>query len=295
MKHECSNANTANGVNTGLTDTLSKRPSFQQLSCSEQEELMAKMYDDEKTMKFKFSRVVSATCDSIENETTVGKFATSILALGAYDPAPEKRDRSLLDEHGKEIKDAKSVSDIFIILSGYWNYLSYEVLMHIIECFGTNDDKKRLKTYDEDLENFCKRRIFELLENGDDTDGMQKQKQKQAMFVVKLDVREDITYKEVFQIRLRIAKILCVNLAAFIIKHVDVGCVQLTFLIPKFVAQEIFPLSHEQTSALSKDASVIRLECGDHEFEVMNMYIPYSAKFSRIYIFENRFLKILLK
>ena len=267
MKPECSNANTANGVNTGLTNTLSKRPSFQQLSCSEQEELMAKMYDDEKTMKFKFSRVVSATCDSIENETTVGKFATSILALGAYDPAPEKRDRSLLDEHGKEIKDAKSVSDIFIILSGYWNYLSYEVLMHIIECFGTSDDKKRLKTYEEDLENFCKRRIFELLENGSDTDDLQKQ--KQAKFVVKLDVREDITYKEVFQIRLRIAKILCVNLAAFVIKHVDVGCVQLTFLIPKFVAQEIFPLSHKQASALSKDASVIRLECGDYVFEVM--------------------------
>ena len=41
-----------------------------------------------------------------------------------------------------------------------------------------------------------------------------------------------------------------------------------TFLSPKFVAQEIFPLSNEQMSALSKDVSVIRLECGDHTFEV---------------------------
>ena len=232
---------------------------------------MAKLYDDEESMKFKFSNLVTETCNSVERETTVRKFAGSILALGAYDPAPEERDRSLLDEHRKEIKSAETISEIFIILSAYWNYLSYEILKHIIERFGTSDNKKRLENYNEDLENFCKRRIFELLENGGDTDNMQKQ--KQAKFVVKLDVREDITYKEVFQIRLRIAKILCVNLAAFIISHVDVGCVQLTFLIPKFVAQEIFPLSHGQTSALSKDASVIRLECGEYVFEVMENYV----------------------
>ena len=280
MKHECSNANTANGVNTGLMDTLSKRPSFQQLSSSEQEELMAKMYDDEESMKFKFSALVTATGNSVEKQTTVGKFATSILALGAYDPAPEERDRSLLDEHRKEIRSAETISEIFIILSAYWNYLSYEILKHIIGRFGTSDDKKGLETYNEDLENFCKRRIFELLENGGGTDDMQKQ--KQAKFVVKLDVREDITCKEVFQIRLRIAKILCVNLAAFIISHVDVGCVQLTFLIPKFVAQEIFPLSDKQTSTLSKDASVIRLECGDYVFEVMDNYVCIYLKYLQL-------------
>ena len=49
LYHECSNASTANGVNTGLTDVLSKQPSFQQLSCSQKEELMAKLYDDEET------------------------------------------------------------------------------------------------------------------------------------------------------------------------------------------------------------------------------------------------------
>ena len=267
MRHECTNVNTANGVNTGQIDVLSKRPSFKQLSSCEQEELMAKLYDDEESMKFKFSNLVTETCKSVEKETTVQMFAGNILALGAYEPAPEERDRSLLDEHTKEIKSAKTISEIFVILSAYWNYLSYEILKHIIECFGARDDKKSLSNYNEDLQKFCKRRIFELLENGGDTDDMQNP--KQAKFVVKLNVRDDIKYKQVFQIRLRIAKILCVNLAAFIIKGVDVGCVQLTFLIPKFVAQEIFPLTDEQTSALSKDTSVIRLECGDYVFKVM--------------------------
>jgi len=275
MTHECSNVNTTNGVNTGLTDPLSKRPSFKQLSSCEQEELMAKLYDDEESMKFKFSNLVTETCSSVEKETTVQKFAGNILALGAYDPAPEERDRSLLDEHRKEIKSAETISEIFIILSAYWNYLSYELLKHIVDRFGTSDDKKGLGNYNEDLQNFCKRRIFELLENGGNTDDMQNP--KQAKFVVKLNVREDISYKEVLQIRRRVAKILCVNLAAFIISHVDVGCVQLTFMIPKFVAEEIFPLPDEQTSALSEDASVIRLECGDYVFKVMKELCMYNS------------------
>ena len=68
---------------------------------------------------------------------------------------------------------------------------------------------------------------------------------RQEKFVVKLNVREDITCEEVRQIRGRIARILHVKLATLIIDRVDAGCVQLTFLIPKFVAQEIFPFSEE--------------------------------------------------
>ena len=65
-----------------------------------------------------------------------------------------------------------------------------------------------------------------------------------------------------------IAQILQINSAALLLSCVDDGCVQLIFLIPKFVAKEVFPLSCEQTSALAKDASVIRLECEQFIFEV---------------------------
>ena len=94
---------------------------------------------------------------------------------------------------------------------------------------------------------------------------------KQKKFSVKLNVREGTTCKELRQIKGRIAKILHVKMAVLIIVNVDPGCVQLTFLIPKFIAQEIFPLSHEQASALSKETPVIRLECGDYVFEVLGI------------------------
>ena len=247
-------------------DVLSNCPSFQQLSSSEKEELRAMLDDDEEQMKLHFGRIVTKTCDSVEKQTTLAKFAVSILALGAYDPAPEVQDRSLLHEHREEIKGAKAISDIFIILSAYWNYLNYEVLKYIIELYGTSEDIEDLKNYTRKLHNFCKRRIFELPKSSSETGNVQNE--KQTKFVIKLDVQENITCKEVLQIRCRIAKILRINVAALTISQMDIGCVQLTFLIPKFLVQEVFPLSSEQISALSKDTSVISLECDGYSCEV---------------------------
>ena len=254
-------------TDTGLTSVLSIQPPFQQLSFSEQEELKEMLYDDVRKMKRLFGSLVSATCDSIEEQIPVVNFARHILALGAYDPAPGERDRSLLDEHRQEIKGAKSISEIFIILNAYWNYLNYEVLEYIIEHYGTSEDTERLRKYKERLHDFCKRRIFELPMpvRGNGTEN--KLSPKQEKLHVKLDVQKDIPSEQFNQIKGKIAKILHVRPATLQICSIAEGCVQLTFLIPKFVAHEIFPLSREQTTALSKDASVIGLECMD-VFEV---------------------------
>ena len=111
------------------------------------------------------------------------------------------------------------------------------------------------------LKKFCERRIFELslLDNGSAIG-------KQAKFAVKLDEAEGI--QGLLLIRTQIAKILQVNVPAFVICSVDPKCVLLTFLIPKFVSQEIFPFSCEQTSALCKGASVIWVKCGDYVYKV---------------------------
>ena len=268
LRHEHSSTSTANGTNAELKNVLSSQSSFQQLSSSEQEELKAMLDDDVRNMTHEFGYLVTKTRDSVEEQVPVGKFATSILTLRAYEPAPEEQDRSLLDEHKEEINRADTISEIFNILCPYWNYLNYELLEYIINLYGTSDDTERLASYCKKLHKFCERRIFEVLMPESST-GTGDSKQKK--FVVKLNVREDIKCKELRRIKGRIAKIIQVNVAALIIVSVDPGCVQLTFLIPKFVAQEIFPLSHEQASVLSKDASVIRLECGDYVLEVLEL------------------------
>ena len=257
---ELSNTSTANGVNTVLTGTLSRHPPFHQLTSDEQEELKAMLDDDVRKMKRLFGCLVTKTCESVEGRIPIQMFATSILGLGAYDPAPEEQDQALLNEHRKEIKSAESISEIFNILSAYWNYITYELLDYIVGLHGISDDTERLKSYDEELDNFCKRRIFELPlpVKGSCTDNVLTPKQEK--FNVKLNVRQDTPCKDLLRIRRKIARILHVKLAALVIDSVDSGCVQLTFLVPKFIAGKIFPLSHEQTSALTRDASVIRLD-----------------------------------
>ena len=271
LRHECNNTSTASGAKAEFT--LSRQPPFQQLSPSKQEELTIILDDNVREMKRLFGSLVTKTHHSVQNRIPVKEFAVSMLALGAYEPAPGERGQPLLNEHREEIKRAESIAEIFNILSAYWNYLSYEVLEYIIEQYGTHEDIGRLRSYDEELQNFCKRRIFELpLPKSGNGTGCPRQEE----FSFKLNVHEDITIKELLQIKGRIAKILHVKPAILIIDRIDPGCVQLTFLIPKFVAQEIFPLSKEQTSALCRDASVIRLVCGDHVFEVLEQLCTYT-------------------
>ena len=265
LQSQGSNTSSTNGAKTGLTNVLSKQPEFQKLSPAEKDNLVVKLYEDEKNMKLQFASLVTRTRKSVEKQTTVEEFAGSILALGAYDPACEVQGRSLLEDRSEEIISAITIPAIFIILNGYWNYLTFEVLEYIIREFGDNTDKERLKSYNEDLQEFCKRRIFELPpESGSD----HTLTPKQTRFKVKLDFRKDSTCKDLLLIRGRIAKILKVNVAALVLSRVDEGCVQLTFLIPKFLVQEIFPLSNKQKSALSEIPSFIRLECGERMFEV---------------------------
>ena len=270
LQHEQSITSNPNGASTGSSNVLSRHPPFLQLSSSEREELKAMLDDDVRDVKHQFCFLVTKTRDSLEKrQIPVEKYATSILALGAYEPVPEERNKSLLNEHREEIKMATSISEIFNILSAYWNYLNYEILEITIELYGTSDDEQRLERYNEHLQIFCERRIFELSLPENSCSSSNTLSSKQEKVAVKLNVCEDSKCNELLRIRSRIAKILRVKLATLIIDGVDAGCVQLTLLIPTFVAQEIFPLSNEQMTVLHKDASVIRLECGDYVFEVI--------------------------
>ena len=266
-EHDGSEAGTTctSGTDTGLTSVHSIQPPFQRLCPSEQEELKAKLCDDVREMKRLFGFLITRTSDSVKERIPVVKFAESILGLGAYDPAPGEHDRSLLNEHRDEIKRAESISEIFNILNAYWNYLSYEILEYIIQLHGTSEDDERLRKYNNKLHNFCKRRLFEVPMP---VSGSGTENPKQEKLYVKLDVQENIPIEQFYQMKRRIAKILCVKPATLQICSMNKGCVQLIFLIPKFVAQNIFPLSHEQISALFNDVSVIKLKCGDYVFEV---------------------------
>ena len=77
---------------------------------------------------------------------------------------------------------------------------------------------------------------------------------------------EQFTVKELKSFRYRLSKIFYVSPQSVLrLCQVEEGCLQLTFQVPSFVQQEIFPLSSEQESALAAEG-VIKLTCGDYLF-----------------------------
>ena len=86
LSHEFS---TANRTNPEFENALSCEPSFQQLSASEKEVLKEKLDDDLRNIKLLFGCLVTKTQNSVEGRIPVATFATSILALSAFEPAPD--------------------------------------------------------------------------------------------------------------------------------------------------------------------------------------------------------------
>ena len=63
---ETSNGSTVSGASTELTCAVAIQPSFQKLNLNDQDGLLAKLYDDERSMKLEFASLVTATCYSVQ-------------------------------------------------------------------------------------------------------------------------------------------------------------------------------------------------------------------------------------
>ena len=86
---------------------------------------------------------------------------------------------------------------------------------------------------------------------------------------MKVDSQYDnYTVTEIEEFRRKLIKLLRVSSQGILrLCQVDKGCVQLTFQMPLFVQQEIFPLSGEQERSLAA-MGVVRLTCGEYQFPV---------------------------
>ena len=159
----------------------------------------------------------------------------------------------------KDFEKAKNISEIFWILK------DYHIIEHIITVLGTKEDKSRLQNYKTDFQQYAKRRVYEcrpprfgpLSEAG------------HADIFVKVDSDYEIyTVAELEEFRQTLSYILGVSSEGVLrLCLVEKGCFQLTFQIPLFVKEEIFPLSREQEMALAAKR-VIRLTCGEYQFQV---------------------------
>ena len=213
----------------------------------------------------RFQELVSATIESlIQLNVSPTVLVSHVIAVVSFDPVFKEPQVPVFHHCFQELRAADTIPKVFLILIDYFSFFNYHIIEHIIKALGTEKDKAELQKYKEDFNQYAKRRIFECPpEFGPVSDV------HHADIFVKVDAQyENYTVAEIEVFRHKLSEILRVSSeSALRLCRVEKGCIQLTFQMPTFLKQEIFPLSREQERALAA-VSVIMLTCGEYQFLV---------------------------
>ena len=174
------------------------------------------------------------------------------------------------DSYEDALKSVKDYDDVKRIIMDYSSFFDFRPLVCMIEIFGTDEDKQKLKRYEEKFEQYAQRRIYECpstILSATPPDHVQLCIKYESEFTeAKLvDIKQ-------FQSRLSIIT----NIPPHMLQLASIkeGCIELTFILPGFIKKDILPLSADQKSALT-EIGISKLSCKNYEFKVENMCYAY--------------------
>ena len=226
----------------------------------EKDDLVGKLLEDSRRMMFTFQKLVSRTCTSLEQRgVTPKQLVDHLIVLGPLDPVLKESGGNALHKGLSEMRKADTVGDIFFQIRDYISFFNYEILEHIVEELGTDSDRAEVDQYKGKLRDYCRRRAVEC----PPLYGMPS-KSGHVRIVVKLDKEVDkYTCDELKLFQRNLSGILNLKEYALCLISVDKGCLELTFQMPSFLKQKVFPLSYKQEEAL-KWEGVVKLQCEEH-------------------------------
>ena len=236
-----------------------------ELTNEQQQELRGRLRSESQKIMIQFQKLVSATIKSLKRQQVpLDDLVSQVMAFGAFDPVFKESQVPVFYHYLKYLKTADTIPKIFLVLNDYFSFFNYHIVEHIIEEFGTEEDRTNLQKYKDDFNQYAKRRIFECLpEFGPVSDA------DHADIFVKVDSHyENYTVAEIEGFRQKLNEILHLSSKGILrLCRIDKGCFQLMFQVPSFVQQEIFPLSREQENVLAA-LGVIKLTSGEYQFLV---------------------------
>ncbi len=225
--------------------------------------LKGRLFHEYQLISRSFSRFNIVLCESlIDQKIPVKRLARVLRDLRAFEPS--NPDSPLLRERFDEIKAANDIDDIFDIIADYVSFFSFHVTEHIVDNLGTQSDKQLLKDYKEELQEYCKRNIFECPSYSATKPGV-------ADLVMKVEGVEKYNLKHLEELISHVSRVVSVNRYTLQLHSVEKGCVQLNFQIPHFVKEVIFPLKEGQREELKKLA-VIMVKCEQWMYQVRLLF-----------------------
>ena len=219
-----------------------------------------KLYSESRRMMFKFQTLFSATVTSLKKRNiTVKELSNHLKLLAGLEPIYKDSECGFLRN---ELMKVETVDDVMSLVSEYSSFFNYQMLQNIINNLGGEQDKRNLAKYLKDFAEYAKRTVFE----GPCEVGRMNE-EGHANMIVKVDksyVSYTVNCLNDFSVELK--KILDKSSNVMIsLCRIEPGCLKLTFQMPLFLQQHIFPLSDDQEAALAK-LDVIQLSCGDYMF-----------------------------
>ena len=241
------------------------------LTSTERQILEGRLINEFQSINRKFSSMKSSLCQSlIDQKVSVKRLARILADLGAFHSS--KPHKPLLQDRLDEIMNAEDIDTVFFIIRDYSSFINFSLIEHIATELGTEKDKMCVREYQSELANYCRRNIFECPSYHTSASAT-----NQVRLVIKVDSGiETFSLKHQLSFQSRLADIMKVAKHTLQLCSVEKGCIQLTYQIPRFVKEAIFPLEEQQCGELRK-MGVMSLSCARHSDHDELILIPSSS------------------
>ena len=105
-------------------------------------------------MAYKFQKLFSATKKSLqERRVSVSQLVGHLQYLEGIEPT--FTDVGLSPFRHELLADSETVANVMSVVVDYCSFFSYHMLEHIIDEFGTSEDKENLAAYKKDFEEYA--------------------------------------------------------------------------------------------------------------------------------------------
>ena len=223
------------------------------------EDFIFRLKRDTKNIMMQFHGVESGLYNTICDKVPIERLKFHLLHAVKASQS-EQFEGSIFKDYENQLQTATNTHTILSVIRKFWSFLDYDLLEHMIEFLGNEDDKKRMVKYRENFDQYAKRRIIECpnIKPVDDDNW--------ENVYIKLDLKlETFTINELREFRFKISEIIGVSVSAIHFCCVKRGCIQVMLQIPCFMKKIIFPLVPEKENTL-KQLGVTQFSCLDYVY-----------------------------
>lgn len=202
-------------------------------------------YETEK-MDITFSELLDELRVSMKR-IPVEELRSTLLLLPAFKSSTHSTLHiSALEDYKKALTNATTVNDIFKVIRDSCTFIKFDIIQYLVKRLGNEDDNANLTKYEEKFETYAKNRAIDCPST------CRSQASSKADMVIKIDSSFDgYSLRDLEDFHTKVCEILQISPYSLFLCCVNKGCVIVTYQIPTFIQQVVFPLSRNKNLILN--------------------------------------------